>query len=124
MAVICQELAKVCTPETMVRLRLSGSLTLEQYHALALREALLYGQQHAFSLDLDTSGLALVSSSPTVPEQPTPGDGPISPAREVAALLAERLRTAADAAAAGDARAAAELVLARLQASRDEEAGR
>src|SRR5262249_22931573 len=110
MGILHQELAKVCTPETMVRLRLARPLALEQYHSLALREVLLYGQQHAFSLDLDTSGLSLLGESVPAPGQRAQGGGPISPAREVEALLAERLRAARDADAAADAQVAAEMV--------------
>ena len=45
----------------MVRLALEGPLTQEQYHALDLRAVWMYGQQHAFSFEVDESGLILTA---------------------------------------------------------------
>lgn len=122
LAVLRRLLAEVCTPETMVRLRLTGPLSLDQYHQLPLREILAYGQQRAFSLDVDTAGLRLLE--PATVQRHT-GGGPISPANEVRALLEERLRTRGE----RDPdevtlRAAADLLLSRFQAATDAEAGR
>jgi hypothetical protein len=58
--VIIHRLAVVCTEEAMVRLRLEGPLTHDQYRALDVRRIWLYGQQYAFSLEVDESGLVLV----------------------------------------------------------------
>lgn len=56
---LVQRLAAVCTPETMVRLRLDGSLTRERYHALQLRQLHEAIQPRAFSLTIDTGGLLI-----------------------------------------------------------------
>jgi hypothetical protein len=118
----------VCTPETLVRLRLSGPITREQYHHLPLRDILHYGQRHAFAFDLDTRGLALIEpvSSASASVQRGTRMGPLAPAVEVERLLAERLAAVApdDSEGNADLRAAAALLLARLRASSDREADR
>ncbi len=118
---IKQALAEVCTDETMVRLRLAGPLTLDQYHQLALRDVLQYGQQHAFSFDLNTSGLALLE--PEAPPTAHHEGGPIAPVHEVERLLERWLAAEADPQAASDARAAAAILIERLRARVDREAG-
>ena len=121
LAVLRRVLVAACTPETMVRLRLVGALSLDQYHQLPLRELLAYGQQHAFSFDVDTTGLRLLEPA-TIQLQS--GGGPISPASEVRALLEDRLRTRTELDPDEETlRAAAELLLRRFQAARDAEAG-
>src|SRR5204863_1092897 len=57
--VVIQRLEAVCTEEAMVRLRLEGPLTRDQYRALDVRRIWLYGQHHAFSFEVDESGLFL-----------------------------------------------------------------
>jgi len=52
-------LAANCTPETLTRLRLVGPLTRAQHQQLPIRDILLYGQEHTFAFDLDTSGLTI-----------------------------------------------------------------
>lgn len=122
LAVIRAALAEVCTPETMVRLRLAGPLTLEQYHELPLREVLHVGQQHAFSFDLDTQGLMLLEPDRPASRTET-GAGPISPVRELEALVAARLDGMdAQSVEAAETRAAADLLLARLRDAQDREA--
>ena len=116
MAIVRHALAQVCTPETMVRLRLGGPLTLEQYHQLVLRDVLRYGQEHAFSFELDTSALAL-EHIPVGTDRRAAGGGPISPVGEVEALLAERLAALQGAEDREDMRVAAGLVTARLRAA-------
>ena len=56
---ITQKLEPYCTEEAMVRLILEGPLTSEQYHLLDLRGIWLYGQQRAFSFEIDESRLFL-----------------------------------------------------------------
>lgn len=127
--IIKEALAGVCSPETMVRLRLAGPLTRDQYHELALRDILLFGQQHAFSFDLDTSGLTLLRVGlPRADEasESQPGGARLgSLDAEVERALAERLaqpeRPGPD--WEHDQRAAAELLRTRLRAARDREAG-
>lgn len=121
LAILRRLLSEVCTTETMVRLRLAGPLSLEQYHQLPLREILAYGQQHAFAFDVETAGLRLLEPATVTLRE---GGGPISPAREVEALLDERLRTRReDDPDETTLRAAAALLLSRFQAARDAEAG-
>lgn len=58
---ILQKVGPYCTEETMVRLNLEGPITREQYHALDLRGLWLYGQQRAFSFEVDESRLFLIT---------------------------------------------------------------
>ncbi len=115
-AILHHALAQVCTPETMVRLRLGGPLSLEQYHQLVLCDVLRYGQEHAFSFELDTSALAL-ERVPIGSDLLAAGGGPISPVGEVETLLAERLAALQGAEDREDMRVAAGLVMARLRAA-------
>ena len=121
--VIRTELEAVCTPETMARLRLTGELTREQYHQLALREAIALGQQRAFSLDVDTTGLSLVEHEFALPTLGVRSEA-ITPAQMIALVVEEALRQSEDGAGGlpdpADLRAAGELLLARLRASGEE----
>ncbi len=121
--VIREALAEVCTPETMVRLRLRGPVTRERYHQLAFREVLLYGQQHAFSFELDTGELSLLDDWRVTRRDG--GGGPISPTEEVRRLLEERRAGASERDPEWEASAegAAELLLAYLRDAADREAG-
>ena len=56
---IFEKLESVCTKETMVRLTLEGPITRDLYHQLDLRSIWLYGQQRAFSFEIDESRLSL-----------------------------------------------------------------
>ncbi|MGZ3581384.1 MAG: metallophosphoesterase family protein [Ktedonobacterales bacterium] len=124
-AAIRRALDDACTPETLVRLRLSGPLTLEQYHTLALREVVSYGQQRAFSFDLDTSGLVVTETALRSDEERRDGAGPLAPAQVVEQILAEQGRSPAGTAYTHEEwRAAGDLLLARLRESVDREAGR
>ena len=58
---ILHYLEPYCTEEAMVRLILDGPLTREQYHSLDLHAIWMYGQQRAFSFDIDESGVFLRS---------------------------------------------------------------
>jgi DNA repair protein SbcD/Mre11 len=58
---IIQKLDSYCTEEAMVRLNLEGPITREQYHLLDLRGIWLYGQQRAFSFEIDESRLSLIN---------------------------------------------------------------
>ncbi len=58
---IIQKLDSYCTEEAMVRLNLEGPITREQYHLLDLRSIWLYGQQRAFSFEIDESRLFLIN---------------------------------------------------------------
>ena len=58
---IIQKIDSYCTEEAMVRLNLEGPITREQYHLLDLRGIWLYGQQRAFSFEIDESRLILMN---------------------------------------------------------------
>ncbi len=58
---IIQKLDVYCTEDAMVRLHLEGPITREQYHLLDLRSIWLYGQQRAFSFEIDESRLFLIN---------------------------------------------------------------
>jgi DNA repair exonuclease SbcCD nuclease subunit len=122
--VIKEALAEVCSPETMVRLRLSGSLTRDQYHDLALRDVLLYGQQHAFSFDLDTSDLTLLHLDRARTIEASRSER-VSPLEEVKRVLEERLACPEERGAEWEReqRDAAALLRDRLQSAMDREAG-
>ncbi len=42
-----------CTGDAMVRVKIEGSITRDQYHTLDLRRLWFFGQQHAFSFEVD-----------------------------------------------------------------------
>ncbi len=58
---ILQKVEPYFTEEAMVRLKLEGPITREQYHTLDLRSLWLYGQQRAFSFEVDESHLLLTT---------------------------------------------------------------
>ncbi len=58
---IIQKIDSYCTEEAMLRLNLEGPITREQYHLLDLRGIWLYGQQRAFSFEIDESRLSLIN---------------------------------------------------------------
>ncbi|HEU0028625.1 MAG TPA: metallophosphoesterase [Ktedonobacterales bacterium] len=105
-------------PEVMARLRLTGELTRERYHQLALREIVLMGQQRFFSLDIDTSGLTIIDPTLTLPTFERDGE-PRALADVLRQTLAEMVRLSAKgedgAPTEEDARAAGDLLLARLR---------
>ena len=118
--VIRGELEAVCTPQTMARLKLSGPLSREQYHQLALREVITLGQQRAFSLDVDTSGLTLVERAFALPDLGSQAEA-LSPAEMIARVVEETLSHHEHGETIdfepADLRAASDLLLARLRAS-------
>lgn len=58
---ITRKLEPSCAEDAMVRVVLEGPLTQEHYHALDLRKVWAYGQQHAFSFEVDESRLMLTA---------------------------------------------------------------
>lgn len=117
------ELEAVCTPETMARLKLTGPLSREQYHQLALRDVIALGQQRAFSLDVDTSGLTLIERAFTLPDLGPQAEA-LAPAQMIARVVEETLarREQGETIAFDpeELRSASELLLARLRASGEE----
>jgi len=59
-ALILDHLEPLCTPETMLRLRLEGEVTRSHYHQLDLNTIRHYGEQHCFSLAIDDSSVTLL----------------------------------------------------------------
>lgn len=118
LAVIRAALEPHAGEQTMARLLLTGQVTRDQYHQLALREIIVLGQQWFFSLSIDTSGLTITDPALTLPDLGADG-----PPRGLADMLRETLAEAVargmagaeDAPSAEDARAAGELLLARLR---------
>ncbi|MGH2502109.1 MAG: hypothetical protein ACRDID_06290, partial [Ktedonobacterales bacterium] len=121
--VIRGELEAVCTPETMARLKLTGPLSREQYHQLALRDVIALGQQRAFSLDVDTSGLTLIERAFTLPDLGPQAEA-IAPAQMIARVVEETMQRREQGETIDfdpeELRSASELLLARLQASGEE----
>ncbi len=58
---ILARLQPLCDEQTMVQLRLEGTLTRQQYHQLDLNRLRRFGEEHAFALTIDDSGLELLS---------------------------------------------------------------
>jgi len=56
-SLVLERLRPLCTEDTMVQLRLEGELTRQHYHELNLNQLRLYGEEHAFALAIDDSGL-------------------------------------------------------------------
>lgn len=105
-------------PETLARLRLTGELTRDRYHQLALREIVLMGQQRFFSLDIDTSGLSIVDPTLTLPAFERDGEPRALPdiiQQALADLVARGAAGEEGAPSEEDALAAGELLLARLR---------
>jgi len=65
LATVRATIAANCTPQTLTRLRLVGPLTRAQHQQLPIRDILLYGQEHTFAFDLDTTGLTI--ANPALP---------------------------------------------------------
>lgn len=59
---IIARLQPLCDEQTMVQLRLEGTLTRQQYHQLDWNRVRRFGEEHAFALAIDDSGLELVSA--------------------------------------------------------------
>jgi exonuclease SbcD len=62
--IVKHRLAPFCTADAMVRLRLEGPVTRDQYRSLDLYQIWLYGQQRAFSFEIDESSLFLAAERP------------------------------------------------------------
>ncbi|MGH2502881.1 MAG: hypothetical protein ACRDID_10235, partial [Ktedonobacterales bacterium] len=121
--VIRAALVAACEPETMARLRLTGALSRERYHQLALHDVIALGQQIAFSLDVDTTGLTLEEQSFALPTPEARAEA-YSPTQVLAQVVEETLRESQSGAPGlldpADVRAAGELLLARLRGSGEE----
>jgi exonuclease SbcD len=92
--VILQRLQPLCDQQTIVQLRLEGTLTRHQYHQLDLSQIRHYGEEHAFSLLIDDTALTLLPDQ----EMPAAGDAGerFSPREELASLADEWIAAASD----------------------------
>src|SRR5579875_584317 len=55
---IIKRLRPLCSPDTMLQLKLEGELTRGQYHQLDLNRIRHYGEEHCFALAIDDSSLS------------------------------------------------------------------
>ena len=92
---ILARLQPLCDGQTMVQLRLEGTLTRRQYHQLDLNRLRRFGEEHAFALAIDDSGLELLSESETASASAETGER-FSPRAELIALADEWIAAASD----------------------------
>jgi DNA repair protein SbcD/Mre11 len=58
---ILERLRPLCSPDTLMLLRLEGTLSRSQYHQLDLNQIRRYGEEQSFALAIDDSGLSLLA---------------------------------------------------------------
>jgi hypothetical protein len=92
---ILARLQPLCDGQTMVQLRLEGTLTRRQYHQLDLNRLRRFGEEHAFALAIDDSGLELLSESETASASAETGER-FSPRAELIALADEWIAAASN----------------------------
>jgi hypothetical protein len=63
---IIERLRPLCSLDTMIQLRLEGSLARSQYHQLDLNQIRRYGEKHCFALAIDDSALSLLPEQEAV----------------------------------------------------------
>ncbi len=109
-------LQPLCDGQTMVRLRLEGVLTRQQYHQLDLNRLRRFGEEHAFAFSIDDSGLELL---PGDEKKASAGAGErFSPREELMALADEWIATAPDEQEKKALRATKEELLAAMEEAR------
>jgi hypothetical protein len=129
--IILEQLSPMCNQETIVQLRLEGSLTRSQYHQLDLNQLRRYGEENCFALAIDDSGLEIVeilrcaqddragSIAPTGEEAMLARTGErFSPRQELVALADEWIAAASDEQDKKTLRLTKEDLLAALDSSR------
>jgi DNA repair exonuclease SbcCD nuclease subunit len=90
---IIERLQPLCSEETMVQLRLAGTLTRGQYHQLDLIQIRRYGEEHCFALAIDDSGLEILPELEAISAET--GER-FSPREELIALADEWIAAAQD----------------------------
>src|SRR5437660_1236077 len=90
---IIERLQPLCSEETMVQLRLAGTLTRGQYHQLDLNQIRRYGEEHCFALAIDDSGLEILPEIDAISAET--GER-FSPREELIALVDEWIAAAHD----------------------------
>ncbi len=95
---ILARLRPLCDEQAMVQLRLVGTLTRSQYHQLDLNCLRRFGEEHAFALAIDDSGLELLPESEVaqVASVFVETDERFSPREELVALADEWIAAAPD----------------------------
>ena len=88
---IIERLQPLCNEETMVQLRLAGTLARGQYHQLDLNQIRRYGEEHCFALAIDDSGLEILPELEAISAQT--GER-FSPREELIALADEWIAAA------------------------------
>ncbi len=97
--IILDRLHPLCSPDTMIQLRLEGELTRSQYHQLDLNKIRRYGEEHCFALAIDDSALLLlpVTSSAHLRDAVSTEMGErFSPREQLVALADEWIEASSD----------------------------
>jgi hypothetical protein len=62
-SLILERLRPLCSPDTLLLLRLDGELSRSHYHELDLNQIRRYGEEHCFALAIDDSALTMLPDS-------------------------------------------------------------
>ena len=99
-SLVLERLRPLCSEDTMVQLRLDGELTRQQYHELNLNQLRLYGEEHAFALSIEDSGLIFLPGESGLdkldPYGVSEGEDRLSPREELIRLADEWIASAED----------------------------
>lgn len=91
--IILERLRPLCSPNTLIQLRLEGELIRSAYHQLDLNQIRRYGEEHCFALAIDDSALSLLAEQEAV----SAGAGErFSPREELIALADEWIAATTD----------------------------
>ena len=90
---ILERLRPLCSPDTMIQLKLEGELTRRHYHQLDLNQIRRYGEEHCFALAIDDTTLSLLPEQEAVV---TEMGERFSPREELVTLVDEWLAAASD----------------------------
>ena len=88
---ILERLEPLCDAESILQLRLEGSITRTQYHQLDLNMIRRYGEEHCFSLAIDDSNILLISD-----QDRTQTSERFSPRAELVAVVEEWIADTSD----------------------------
>jgi DNA repair exonuclease SbcCD nuclease subunit len=94
--IILERLRPLCSPDTMVQLRLEGELTRRQYHQLDLNQIRRYGEEHCFALAIDDSALLLLPVTSSAIRGDEQWAERFSPREELVAVADEWIAEALD----------------------------
>jgi DNA repair exonuclease SbcCD nuclease subunit len=91
--IILERLRPLCSPNTLIQLRLEGELTRSAYHQLDLNQIRRYGEEHCFALAIDDSALTLSAEQEAVSAE---AGERFSPREELITLADEWATTTTD----------------------------